>query len=139
MLHFEAVIGKVVMSTFFLCVLTTLWMTIVCLTHLSVILCSRAHFSQILDLCNFLYHLEDELVGFNVISCPWLPLQLLQLFLNFFVRYVELASVRKKKNVNSCYVWLNLLIVFVLETNFCFFGSIIILTHLISCLCVYSE
>lgn len=139
MLHFEAVIGKVVMSTFFLCVLTTLWMTIVCLTHLSVILCSRAHFSQILDLYNFLYHLEDELVGFNVISCPWLPLQLLQLFLNFFVRYVELASVRKKKNVNSCYVWLNLLIVFVLETNFCFFGSIIILTHLISCLCVYSE
>ena len=101
MLHFEAVIGKVVLSTFFLCVLTTLWMTIVCLTHLSVILCSRAHFSQILDLYNFLYHLEDELVGFNVISCPWLPLQLLQLFLNFFVRYVELASVRKKKTLTD--------------------------------------
>lgn len=32
MLHFEAVIGKVVLSTFFLCVLTTLWMTIVSLT-----------------------------------------------------------------------------------------------------------
>lgn len=31
MLHFEAVIGKVVLSTFFLCVLSTLWMTIVSL------------------------------------------------------------------------------------------------------------
>ena len=80
-LHFEAVIGKVVLSTFFLSVLTTLRMTLVCLTHLSEILCSSAHFSQILDLHNFLYHLEDELVGFNVISCPWLAPQLLQMFL----------------------------------------------------------
>ena len=62
MLNFEAVIGKVVLSTFFLGVLTTLWMTLVCLTHLSEILHVRssAHFLQILDLKNFLYHLEDE-------------------------------------------------------------------------------
>ena len=81
MLHFEAVIGKVPLSTYFLGVLMTLQITLVCLTHLSEILCSSAHFSQIPDLYNFLYHLEDELVGFNVISCPWFPLQLLQLFL----------------------------------------------------------
>lgn len=101
MLHFEAVIGKVPLSTYFLGVLMTLQITLVCLTHLSEILCSSAHFSQILDLYNFLYHLEDELVGFNVISWPWFPLQLLQLFLiSLYDNYVELASVWKKKKLH---------------------------------------
>lgn len=130
MLPFEAVIGKVVLSTFFLGVLTTLRMTLVRLTDLSDILCSSAHFSQILDLYNFLYHLEDELVGFNVISCPWLPPQLLQLF------WISLYDQFKKKTPTLREDSAIHQFVFVLETNFCFFGSIIILTHLISCLCV---
>ena len=42
MLHFEAVIGRVPLSTYFLGVLMTLQITLVCLTHLSEILCSSA-------------------------------------------------------------------------------------------------
>ena len=96
MLHFEAVIGRVPLSTYFLGVLMTLQIMLVCLTHLSEILCSSAHFSQIPDLYNFLYHLEDELVGFNVISCPWFPLQLLQLFLiSLYDMWSKLQFVKK--------------------------------------------
>lgn len=123
--------GKVVLSTFFLCVITTPRTTLVRWTHLNVQLLLDLYTCLFLSSWRFsssavfdFFVLRGTITMVNCIKghSTWCHLMLASVWKKKTLRGFSDTSIR------FCF----------LETNFCFFGEGI-LPHLISCLCIYSK